>query len=41
MQMDLNDLESVKAFADKFNQEYNKLDLLLNNAAVMALPERD
>ena len=41
MQMDLNDLNSVKAFTDKFNGEYDRLDILLNNAGIMALPIRD
>ena len=40
MQLDLNDLESVKTFVQNFNQKYDKLDILLNNAGIMALPER-
>lgn len=40
MALDLNDLNSVKEFAANFNQKYEKLDILLNNAGIMALPER-
>ena len=40
MPLDLNDLASVKAFADAFNSKYDKLDILMNNAGIMGLPER-
>lgn len=40
MALDLNDLESVKKFAEEFNSKYDKLDILLNNAGIMALPQR-
>ncbi len=36
--MDLSDLTSVGAFADKMNDELDHLDLLINNAGVMACP---
>lgn len=36
--LDLNDLNSVKAFAQAFCEKYDKLDILLNNAGIMALP---
>ena len=38
--LDLADLDSVQHFADQVHDEYKKLDLLINNAGVMALPER-
>lgn len=40
MQLDLSDLESVRKFADAFRASYKKLDLLINNAGLMAIPER-
>jgi NAD(P)-dependent dehydrogenase (short-subunit alcohol dehydrogenase family) len=38
MEMDLSELESVRKFAEKFKQEYSRLDLLINNAGVMMPP---
>lgn len=40
MELDLSDLESVRAFARTFSAKYQKLHLLINNAGVMALPTR-
>jgi NAD(P)-dependent dehydrogenase (short-subunit alcohol dehydrogenase family) len=37
--LDLADLRSVRAFAERVNREA-KLDLLVNNAGVMAVPKR-
>ncbi|MFD8600036.1 oxidoreductase [Kitasatospora sp. NPDC059646] len=38
--LDLADLASVRAFADRFADEAGALDLLINNAGVMAPPRR-
>lgn len=38
--LDLSSLGSVKDFASRVKQKFEKIDLLVNNAAVMALPER-
>lgn len=39
IEMDLGDLNSVKGFSNSFKQNFNKLDLLINNAGIMACPE--
>ena len=38
MNLDLGDLKSIKDFAEKFLNQYNCLDLLINNAGVMIPP---
>ncbi|MGX2997337.1 oxidoreductase [Streptomyces sp. JNUCC 64] len=38
--LDLASLDSVRAFADAFLDGHDRLDLLINNAGVMALPHR-
>ena len=38
IQLDLADLESVHTFAESFGREFEKLNLLINNAGVMAPP---
>ena len=40
MHLDLGDLASVGAFAESFKAEYECLDLLVNNAGIMATPYR-
>jgi NAD(P)-dependent dehydrogenase (short-subunit alcohol dehydrogenase family) len=38
-EMDLSDLNSVRDFSDTLKQNESKLDLLINNAGIMACPE--
>ena len=38
MRLDLADLESVRDFAQQFENKYDRLDLLINNAGVMIPP---
>jgi len=40
-ELDLGELESVRAFADGFRSSHDGLDLLINNAGVMAPPRRE
>lgn len=39
--LDLADLSSVQRFADSFAADHDRLDLLVNNAGVMAVPQRE
>ena len=41
MQLDNASLASVRAFADAFKANYDRLDILLNNAGVMAIPRTE
>ncbi len=41
MELDNASLASVKAFADAFKAKYDRLDVLLNNAGVMAIPRTE
>lgn len=40
MALDLSDLKSVRAFAESYLASNDRLDILINNAGVMALPAR-
>ena len=40
MELDNASLASVRAFADAFKARYDRLDILLNNAGVMAIPRQ-
>lgn len=39
MQLDVSDFESIKAFNARFIEQYDRLDVLINNAGVMGAPE--
>jgi len=41
MELDLADLDSVRAFSNAFHASYSKLDILINNAGVMYPPSRE
>jgi NAD(P)-dependent dehydrogenase (short-subunit alcohol dehydrogenase family) len=38
IQLDLMELKSVKTFVQQFKSQYNRLDVLLNNAGIMMNP---
>jgi len=38
MQLDVSDLDSVQKFAERFAAEIGQLDLLINNAGIVAMP---
>jgi len=40
MELDLSSLASIRTFADAFHKSHSRLDALVNNAGVMALPYR-
>jgi len=40
MELDLSDLSSVKLFVKIFSSSYERLDILINNAGIMAIPFR-
>jgi len=39
MTLDLSSLASVRAFAREFNEQHARLDLLINNAGIMGVPQ--
>jgi len=39
VEMDLGNLNSVKKFTEDFKESFEKLDILINNAGIMACPE--
>lgn len=41
MALDVGDLSSVREFAQAFKAKYDRLDILLNNAGVMAIPRQE
>ena len=41
MELDLASLQSVRAFAEAFKGRFDQLDLLINNAGIMAIPRRE
>jgi NAD(P)-dependent dehydrogenase (short-subunit alcohol dehydrogenase family) len=40
MKLDLSSLKTVRGFSDSIKKEYSRLDLLINNAGLMAIPYR-
>ncbi len=40
-ELDLADLDSVRAFADRVREDIPRIDVLCNNAGVMAIPRRE
>ena len=41
MELDLTSFTSIRNFADSFTQKYDHLDVLINNAGIMAPPTRE
>jgi NAD(P)-dependent dehydrogenase (short-subunit alcohol dehydrogenase family) len=41
MELDLSSFASIKKFAKSVEEKYSQVDVLINNAGVMALPERE
>ena len=38
LQLDLSDLQSIRQFSEQFTRQYDQLDILMNNAGIMATP---
>ncbi len=41
MQLDLSDMDSIKHFSEAFHAKYKSLNVLMNNAGVMAIPKKE
>ena len=41
MELDLASLKSIEQFASELRSRHDKIDLLVNNAGVMAIPTRE
>ncbi len=41
IQLDVGSLDSVRTFATKIKEKYDRLDILLNNAGLMAIPRQE
>ncbi|MWG34322.1 oxidoreductase [Halomarina oriensis] len=41
LDLDLADLASVRSFAERFGRRHDDLDVLVNNAGIMAIPRRE
>lgn len=41
MRLDLSDLQSIDQFVTEFKEKYSHCDVLMNNAGVMAIPNRE
>jgi NAD(P)-dependent dehydrogenase (short-subunit alcohol dehydrogenase family) len=41
MKLDMSNLDSVREFAEAFKAKYDRLDVLLNNAGLMAIPRQE
>ncbi len=39
--LDLGNLDSFEAFVEIIEQQYSRLDILINNAGIMAVPYRE
>ncbi len=40
IRLDLMDLKSIKDFSEEFKSKYDRLNILINNAGIMAIPDR-
>lgn len=39
IELNLNSIQSIKSFVFDFNKQFDKLDILINNAGIMAVPQ--